>query len=363
MHDSLNLSGLARTTAPIISVAMPVYNGASHLTEAIDSILAQTVTDFELIIIDDGSTDDSLSILREYEQRDQRIRLVSRENRNLATTLNDIIELARGKWIARMDQDDIALVNRFALQLQELDASGTDICGGWVKLFGTADQRVMQYPASDAAIKAEMLFASPFAHPTVMMRAELAKAMSYDKAWEKCEDYDLWERAANAGWRMSNVQQVLLWYRQHPSQITTNTAGANFLLSQKIRHRYWTRVAIPMGVQPRWIEQVLMIRDRKNHLVDLDMVDRAFTCVLGSVDENARRSVFRHIGNLYFLIAGSKRGVAARWRRINEEFGLGFSNKTFFMLRFLETLRIGADNASYRFLKRSYVWLVSRVRS
>ncbi|MEQ1766480.1 MAG: glycosyltransferase, partial [Methylotenera sp.] len=82
---------LGQNEVPIISVAMPVYNGEKYLVEAIDSILAQTFTNFEFIIIDDGSTDDSLRVLREYQKRDARIRLITRENRNLATTLNDII--------------------------------------------------------------------------------------------------------------------------------------------------------------------------------------------------------------------------------------------------------------------------------
>src|SRR6185369_4386478 len=124
---------------PLISVVLPVYNGEKYLAEAIDSILGQTLTDFELIIIDDGSTDNSLAILKQYKQRDNRIRLIARENRNLATTLNDLIDLAQGEWVARMDQDDIALPHRFEKQLQWLEQTGADICGSSIRFFGTSD--------------------------------------------------------------------------------------------------------------------------------------------------------------------------------------------------------------------------------
>lgn len=342
---------------PLISVAMPVYNGAAHLAEAIDSVLAQSFDDFELIIIDDGSTDDSLQLLRAFEKKDSRIRLVSRENRNLATTLNDIIALARGTWIARMDQDDIAVPERFERQLAWLSHTGADICGSWVKLFGASDTRVLTYPASDAAIRTELLFASPFAHPTVMMRAVLAKSLPYDKAWEKCEDYELWERAANAGWAMSNVQEVLLMYRQHPAQITSQTGSQNQILAQQIRRRYWARVAGPLRLEQSWIDDANNIRGQRSQAVNLDHVDRAFAAILRSADDESRAIAFAHMTNLYYLLAGEHGGIAARWGALNQQFGLGFPKATQLKLWLLGTFGVRADGATYRALKAAYLHL------
>src|SRR6266568_274661 len=233
---------VADQAAPLISVVLPVYNGEQYLAEAIDSILAQTFTNFELIIIDDGSTDNSLGILKQYQYLDSRIRLIARENRNLATTLNDSIDLARGVWVARMDQDDIALSHRFERQLQWLEQTEADICGSWIKFFGTADKRIIKQPQTDQAIKMQLLFGAPFAHPSVMMKTALVRRLRYDKAWEKAEDYDLWERAAHAGWQMTNVQEVLLLYRQHATQITTHASNQNHMLTQKIRRSEERRV-------------------------------------------------------------------------------------------------------------------------
>src|SRR4051794_24772902 len=105
---------------PPISVLLAVYNGGRYLRAAVDSILTQTFTDFEFIIIDDGSTDGSLATLREFAQRDPRINLVSRPNKGLTVTLNEGIALARGEFLARMDADDIALPQRFEKQIAYL---------------------------------------------------------------------------------------------------------------------------------------------------------------------------------------------------------------------------------------------------
>lgn len=184
---------------PLISVVLPVYNAGEFMREAVHSILAQTCSDFELIALNDGSTDGSQKILEDFRKLDPRIRLISRENRGLAETLNEGIDLARGKWIARMDADDIALPQRFARQLQWLEETGADICGSWIKLFGTPDGRILKHAQTDEAVKMELLFGAPFAHPSVMMKRDAARQLGYDKSWEKCEDYDLWERRRARG--------------------------------------------------------------------------------------------------------------------------------------------------------------------
>lgn len=225
--------------APLISVAMPVYNGEKYLAEAIESILKQTFSDFELIIINDGSTDNSLQVMRTYQKRDSRIRLVTRENRNLVTTLNEIVDLARGKWFARMDQDDISLPNRFERQLQWLEKTGADLCGTWIQFFGVGDRRIWQTFETDEAIKIDMLFKCPIAHPSVFMKSELIKKIRYNKNWEKAEDYELWVRAAMADWKMTNVQEVLLMYRRHNEQISFATSNKQRKLTNKVQNTYW----------------------------------------------------------------------------------------------------------------------------
>lgn len=336
---------------PKISVVLPVYNGAPYLAAAIDSILAQTVTDFELIIIDDGSTDNSLLILQEYERCDTRVRLRSRENQNLVATLNESIDAARGEWIARMDQDDIALPNRFERQLQCLADTQADICGSWVRLFGTADSRILKHARTDRAIKMELLFGTSFAHPSVMMRTDLVKKLRYDPNWEKAEDYDLWVRAAEAGWNMANVPEVLLLYRQHPSQISSSTFNKQQEQGQKIRKRYWTNVFQSMQLPQAWVGEVLKLREPQPFGFDMDCVDSAVIALLQRNTGEAQATVFDYATRLYFRAASNCPNVAARWAGINRKFGCGLGFGTRLKLWLLSRLRIGSDSKFFGFLK------------
>lgn len=206
---------------PIISVVMPVYNGGRFLAGAIESVLNQTFSDFEFIIVNDGSTDGSPAVLDGYAQRDVRIRLISRENRGLTASLNEAIAIARGEWIARMDADDISLPDRFQKQMAWLQQTGADVCGGWVKLTGTWWNQVWRYYGSSEAIRLKLLFGSAFAHPAVMLRTSLAKANPYSEAARYVEDYELWTRLARSGAKMTNYPGVVLRYRIHPGQVTT----------------------------------------------------------------------------------------------------------------------------------------------
>lgn len=345
---------------PLISVALPVYNGEKYLAEAIDSILAQTFTDFELIIIDDGSTDESLKILMKYQQLDSRIRLISRENKNLCITLNEIIDLAQGQWIARMDQDDIALPHRFARQLEWAESTGADICGSWVKLFGTADKRILKHAQTDEAIKMELLFCTAFAHPSVMMRTELVKKLRYDKSWEKCEDYDLWERAARTGWVMGNVPEVLLLYRQHATQISSNSLFKQQLLTQKIRHRYWLFLFEKSNLNIDWVCEVLKLRDPIMQVANMNKVDKAFNMLLKTNKGEEKNVVFDHMTRLYFRSAVNCNNITFRWLRLSYAHGYGIAVFTCCKLWALSVLKISPKSKYFHFLKRFYFKLARR---
>ena len=338
--------------APLISVAMPVYNGDRFLAKAISSILAQTFADFELIIIDDGSTDSSFQVSREYQERDARIRLISRESRGLSTTLNEIIDLARGKWIARMDSDDISLPHRFERQLEWLEQTGADICGSWVKFFGLAHKRILKHPQTDDAIKMALLFGCPFAHPTVMMKSELARQLRYDDAWETCQDYDLWERAARAKWQMTNVPEVLLLYRQHEAQISAAKSAKQQDLTQKIRRRYGQFLSESMRLNKDLIDEVLKLREPSPQVANMDDVDSAFIELLKHNRGEARATVLDHATRLYFRGAANCPSIAVRWHKLNQGFGRGLGLDTIIMLKLLSVSRCGPESRIFQNLRR-----------
>jgi len=323
---------------PLISVVLPVYNGELYVSEAIDSILAQTFKNFELIIIDDGSTDDSLSILKRYQQRDKRIRLIARENKNLASTLNDLIHLARGIWIARMDQDDISLPHRFERQLQRLEQAGADICGTWAQFFGSKDRRILKHCTTDEAIKIELLFEAPFVHPSVMMRTSLVSNLMYDKAWEKAEDYDLWERAARAGWRMANVPEILLMYRKHDSQISKASISRQLNLTAEIRKRYVSFLANTLGIK---LESMMEIACMNAPVAkpDMDLVDEVFGRLLHLFEGKAKDEILGYAERLYLNMAAHSNTIIFRWCKLNELIGSHVPVTTklkFWLLRFLK---------------------------
>ena len=207
---------------PAVSVVMPVYNAAAHLSAALDSMLAQTFTDFELIALDDGSMDETGALLAACAARDARVRLAgSPQNQGLVARLNQGLELARGRYIARMDGDDTSRPERLARQVALLDAQpGVGACGSWIRVFGDAPARVERYPADDAAIRCELLFRSALAHPATMLRGDLVRrhGLRYQAQFVHAEDYAMWLAIAARG-QLANIPDVLLDYRAHAAQV------------------------------------------------------------------------------------------------------------------------------------------------
>jgi len=199
--------------SPLISVVMPVYNGEKYLNEAIDSILNQTFTDFEFIIINDGSTDQTEEIILSYD--DSRICYVKNEkNLQIVKTLNKGISLANGKYIARMDADDISMPERFERQVEFMENhSDIGVCGTWMQTIGDLNG-VWKMPVTHEDIIVKMLFHSCLMHPTVFIRMQVLSLnnMLYDEAFSGTEDYDLWLRLSQVT-KFSNIPKILLSYR------------------------------------------------------------------------------------------------------------------------------------------------------
>jgi len=202
-----------------ISVILPVYNGASFLKQAIDSILAQTFEDFELIIVNDGSTDASEEIVFSIE--DNRIVYIKNEfNIGIVGSLNKAIEVAKGKYIARMDADDVSYPIRFQIQLDYLEANlEVGICSSVLKVLGKNE--IIKYPEIHEDISFEFLVRNAIAHPVVMFRKALYDfyQFEYSEDFFPAEDYKLWTQFAGVC-KLYNFQFPLLEYNMHPSSIS-----------------------------------------------------------------------------------------------------------------------------------------------
>ncbi len=203
---------------PKVTVLLPVFNAARYLASAVESVLNQTYGDFELLVMDDGSTDGSRDVVRGYD--DSRIRLVENgENIGLTRTLNRGLELSRGSLIARQDADDIAHPRRLEMQVDRLDRDGeTVLVGSWASVVNEADalQGLLTHPTSPLGIRWCMLFENAFVHSSVVFRREilLHELGGYDVSFAECEDFALWSSVANR-YPVANLPLPLVRYRRY----------------------------------------------------------------------------------------------------------------------------------------------------
>jgi len=216
-----------RAVLPRVTVLMPVYNGAPFLADAIQSILQQTFIDLEFLIINDGSTDDSVAIIQKFH--DPRIRLIHNgTNQGLVASLNLGMGLAQGEYIARMDADDVSRPERLARQVCFMDENPkVGVCGSWVQFFPKRNNYVWKLPEKSEEIRCWQFHTVGVAHPSVIMRRKLfvEHGLLYDPEYRHIEDYELWSRALNY-MEFANIQTVLLDYRISPGQICAEHGAA-----------------------------------------------------------------------------------------------------------------------------------------
>lgn len=210
-------------TDPLVSTVMAVYNGGSYLREAVESILSQTLSDLELIVVDDGSTDGSRDLLANIAATDKRLRLVLQENAGQCPSLIRACAMARGQYIARIDGDDVALVDRIERQVEYLERfPAVGLLGGaMVRMTHDGEEiDVYNYPTEDAVIQETLLDVNCFSHPGVMFRRDAyMRAGGYRCVFAPSEDYDLWLRIAEH-YQVANLAEPVIRYRVHGDNLS-----------------------------------------------------------------------------------------------------------------------------------------------
>jgi len=222
--------------APLVSVILPVYNDEKYILEALNSILEQTIKDIEIIIIDDCSSDTTTRLIESIN--DDRIVLVKNEhNIGLTRSLNQALRLAKGKYIARMDSDDISRPKRFATQIKYLERHPQiKLISCQTKSFGS-QQMISRIEKNPEKLKVAMLVRPVLAHPGFMMRCELVKQENfyYDENFSSTEDYDFASRVARK-FPIGITGPVLLLYRKHEAQVSERQVSSVVEYADKIRH-------------------------------------------------------------------------------------------------------------------------------
>ncbi len=258
----------------LISIVMAVHNGMPYLPDSINSILKQSWQDFEFIIVDDASNDGSLERIREIN--DERITLIVNPQRaGLAASLIIGLEASKGEFIARMDADDVSLPARFERQLDLIKAHPEiDICGTWARTIGSKPRQLWQYPASDANIKAEMLFASVLVHSSVMLRRKSIEAhnIRYNEKLEAAQDYELWVRLSNEV-TFANLPEVLVEYRLHENQVGEQRSSAQRQVADSVRESQLNNLGIAASKQEIALHHQLSRWDFGNSSKDLREIE------------------------------------------------------------------------------------------
>lgn len=287
---------------PQISVLMPIYKGEEHLREAIDSILNQSFTDFEFVIVNDASPDRSEEIILSY--KDPRIVYKKHEqNRGLVGALNSGLEICKGKYIARMDQDDIALPNRFELQYNFMENNPDCILlGGQADIINSKHK--LEYPTTDEAIRAKLIFNTSFVHPTVMLRKAMLDEhnLKYSESYKHAEDYGFWVDLASHG-KLANLPQSCLNYRRHEGQYTVVFNQDMVQMVKKIKSEYLKNNKVTLTDDD--LNFLNIITERKINYSDKNQVKEIGTFLSNlpsrfknsSISENAVRDLTYDIWN------------------------------------------------------------------
>ena len=279
----------------LISVIMPVHNSQAYLNEAIQSILNQTYKKFEFIIINDGSTDNSLEIIKKYREEDDRIILINREKRGLIKSLNEGLSKTKGQYIARMDSDDISLPHRFERQFDYMESNqDIGVCGTWIKIFGDNINTKLGRPSNDdETLKTTLLFSVPFPHPSVMIRSNAIKGKyDYNLDYDSIEDYKLWLDMSKTT-KFSTVPEILLKYRlvlSSKSHVAEKDFYERFLSTKKI----FSEVVLSLGmINTDEEDKIHFIMGFNERIASNDLdIDKVAKYLIKILESNLQKNIF-----------------------------------------------------------------------
>ena len=261
-------------SAPLVTVLIPIKNGAKYLLACLNSVINQTYSNLEILLINDHSSDNSISLINTI--KDNRITVASIHEAGIVAALNYGLSISRGEYVARLDIDDIALPSRIEEQTIYLNNhKAVGVVGSWVRGFGT-QRKVFQFPVSSNSIKCELLFNPPFAHPAVMFRKSslTSKSITYTTKYPHVEDYAMWLKLAKYT-EFYNIPKVLTLHRFHPHQVSTIHGSAQ----SRARKRLQRDILLDIG-----ITQLDMVSHLRLNNSSLKLSSNQFTKLSSWVD-------------------------------------------------------------------------------
>lgn len=330
-----------------VSVFMPVYNSARFLDDSIQSILAQTFSYFNLIIINDGSTDNSLDIIKKYQQADKRITVVDRAHRGTAVTRNEGLALAKGEYLALIDSDDKIHPKRLSKQIDFLDNNKNIVaCGTMMKQFGEKSSVVKQ-PLDPDIIKIALLFSPSISNATAMMRLSkvVENKITYKETDFQSQDYRFWAKVSQIG-QISNINEVLYYYRSHPTQATQANRHNQIRIHKEIVAELLQKIGIQLTDQELSFFLLDEFRGEETPGVNLNL-----TIILPTIIDIFNRLIYANDKILLFNKEKLARYLCLKYENICLLFGLrGIKKGTIYEN---ETIKIRSGLLLTRLLSRS----------
>ncbi|CAN5188047.1 glycosyltransferase [soil metagenome] len=307
--------------SPRISVILPAYNAEEFIAEAIISILKQSYSDFELIIINDGSTDTTTQIISSFSN--ERIVLVNHSvNKGLIASLNEGISISKGEYIARMDADDVSYSERFKKQIEFMDKHPeTGILGTSVTYFGKNVVRKNQVIlTASEELKSRFLFSSPFNHPTVFIRKSVLDkfGFQYNQEYIHAEDYALWYHMLRKT-EFANLNEALLYYRLTPQQISQNQKNAQYHSVMKMQKKILAEMLLEPSEKEWKIQQALYTEE---YPIDQDFPEAVNEWLHKLKNANAATGLFndknfrKQLGKTWFLVCTTLASRGFKTQRI-----------------------------------------------
>ncbi|MCO6441976.1 MAG: glycosyltransferase [Nitrococcus mobilis] len=337
----------------LVSVILPFYNSKRMLRTALESLRNQRLETMEIVAIDDGSSDASAALLEAAARQGLSVNLLKNyRNIGIVASLNRGLDEARGRFIARMDADDISMPHRISHQVAFLEKTGIDLCGSWFVEFGQGISRTVRWPYTEAALRAAILFQNTICHPTVMARREVFEQFRYRETYRLAEDYDLFARAS-AKFRLANIPEPLLRYRRHPQQATQAKRNDMEKITRQIRLEALQAQGFNATPEEQRLHNLIRAPYSISSVDDLKGIEAWLLKLHAAHDDK-----------------GGKRIVASQWIRaciraaplghmmwktfrsspLHDAAGAGLMTRT--DLRVLATLKLGYDSKPFAALRR-----------
>ncbi|MCR5883024.1 glycosyltransferase [Rhizobacter sp. J219] len=295
---------------PFVSVVIPAKNAEATLPETLESLCAQSFRDFEVVLVNDGSTDGTAAVAAAFAER-LSLRVVTHEaSKGVAESINDGLRAGDSEFVARLDADDLAAPQRLERQLSFLRSRpGVDVCGSHMQIFSVedgqrVDRHVLAHPTESAEIRTALLQRCAISHPSVLCRRSTFERFGfYDPRFDFAEDYELWCRASLLGAQFANLPEVLTHYRKHAGQVSSQKAQLQYERDIAIKARYMAAMlqGENPGLLPQFIALQTQFRSRDIALTVLQQCGPAMTRLARAVphsDEYARivtGSLMRHL--------------------------------------------------------------------